>query len=212
MIKVAIVEDNQDLRNRMKDLMVKSEKLDCVLAVESIERFMKCQGSLGEVNIVLLDIGLPGVSGIKALPSIKALYPKAAIVILTVYKDPDKIFNALCMGASGYLLKNINFEQLEIHLVSLFEEGGAPLSPQVARRVLDYFHSSKLSFGKPKTKLTTKEFQVVRFLVDGLTYQQIAEQLGVTIDGIRFHIKNIYKKLQVKSKAQVIKKFINGDI
>lgn len=212
MIKVVIVEDNQDLRERMKHFMGKSEKMECVLAVDSIERFMKHHKNVAEINIVLLDIGLPGISGLKALPSIKSLYPEAAIVILTVYKDPDKIFNALCMGASGYLLKNINFNQLEEHLVSMFEEGGAPLSPQIARRVLDYFHTSKLSFGKQKTKLTAKEVQVVRFLVDGFTYQRIAEQLGISIDGVRFHIKNIYKKLQVKSKTQVIKKFINGDI
>lgn len=212
MINIAIIEDNIELRERLKKLMDQSDQLSCLIAVESVEQFFHVYTTKISLDILLLDIGLPGISGIKAIPSIKKKLPALEIVMLTVYKDADKIFNALCMGASGYLLKDINFDQLEKHLINIVEVGGAPLSPQIARRVLDYFQPKRLSFSKRPEKLTKKETQVVRFLVDGHTYQDIADRIGISLDGVRYHVKNIYKKLQVRTKTQVIKKFLNGDI
>ena len=212
MIKVNIIEDNNDLRERLKEMMAKSKMLDCILAVDSIERFMKYAPRNQTPDIILTDIGLQGISGIEGIPHLRKRYPEAEVIMLTVHNDPDKIFKAICAGATGYLLKDHSFEELERQLVSIKQKGGSALSPQVARRVLDYFQPNKKR--TPTTQeanLSAKEQQIVIFLVDGLSYQRIAELLGISIDGVRYHIKNIYKKLQVKSKAEVIKKFLGTD-
>ncbi len=210
-INVAIIEDNISLRDRLKELMDQSHSLNCSLAVESVEKFLRYYNNNSQVDILLLDIGLPGMSGIKGIHQIHKINPDLDIIILTVHKDPDKIFNAICAGAIGYLLKDLSFSELEEHIVTVKNKGGSVLSPKVARRVLSHFQSSTKITSKKKN-LTNKESQVVRFLVDGLSYQKVADQMGISLDGVRYHVKNIYKKLQVKSKAQVIKKYLEGNI
>jgi len=211
MIKVAIIEDNHDLRNRLKEFMGKSESMECISAVDSIEKFMKYYTSDRKPDIILTDIGLPGISGIEGIPHLRKLDASIEVIMLTVYQDPDKIFKAICAGATGYLLKDLSFGELETQLVSIREKGGSILSPQVARRVLDYFQPSSGNVQTKKDKLSDKEQKIVVFLVDGLSYQKIADHMGMSIDGIRYHIKNIYKKLQVTSKAEVIKKYLGKD-
>ena len=211
MVNVAIVEDNVNLRDRLKTLMGQSEQLNCLLSVESVEKFLRYYNESSKIDILLLDIGLPGVSGIKGIPHIHKIAPELDIIILTVHQDPDKIFNAICAGAMGYLLKDLSFTELEQHLISVKEKGGSVLSPKVARRVLRHFQNGKKTISG-KTSLTKKETQVVRFLVDGLSYQKVADEMGISIDGVRYHVKNIYTKLQVKSKSQVIKKYMEGSI
>lgn len=212
MVKVILIEDNADLRTRIATLMNSSDKLRCLITFDSVEAFLRRPKSKGIPDIILLDIGLPGISGIAGIPKIKQILPDVEIVILTVQNDPDKIFKAICAGASGYLLKDINFDFLETQLVAIHEKGGSALSPQVARRILSYFQKSKVKKNPIATKLKDKEFAIVRGLVDGLSYQDVAGIMEITIDGVRYHIKNIYKKLQVNSKAQVIKKYLDGDI
>ena len=213
MIKVAIIEDNHDLRERLKKLMSKSKVLDCILAVDSVERFMKYGSDQSSApNIILTDIGLPGVSGIEGIPHLRKLHPDAEVIMLTVHQDPDKIFKAICAGATGYLLKDHSFEELEKQLLQIREKGGSALSPQVARRVLDYFQPSSNKPSESKDAiLSEKEQRIVVFLVDGLSYQKISEHFDISLDGVRYHIKNIYKKLHVKSKAEVIKKYVGRD-
>jgi len=211
MIKVALVEDNTKLRDRLKELINQSEHLSCALAVDSVEKFLKYYNPSSEIDIVLLDIGLPGMSGIAGIPHIHKIAPDVDIVILTVHQDPYKIFNAICAGAIGYLLKDLSFAELENHIITVKEKGGSVLSPKIARRVLRHFQDGTKKI-PDKTQLTKKETQVVRFLVDGLSYQSVADEIGISIDGVRFHVKNIYKKLQVSSKAQVVKKYLEGGI
>ncbi len=211
MIKVAIIEDNHDLRDRLRDFMGKSKALECISAVDSIEKFMKYYTAERKPDIILTDIGLPGISGIEGIPHLRKLDTSMEVIMLTVYQDPDKIFKAICAGATGYLLKDLSFDELETQLVSIREKGGSILSPQVARRVLDYFQPSSGNVQTEKDKLSDKEQKIVVFLVDGLSYQKIADHMGMSIDGIRYHIKNIYKKLQVTSKAEVIKKYLGKD-
>ena len=184
-INVAIVEDNINLRDRLKELMDQSIHLNCSLAVGSVEKFLRYFNNNSSIDILLLDIGLPGMSGIKGIHQIHKLNPDLDIIILTVHKDPDKIFNAICAGAIGYLLKDLSFSELEKHIVTVKKKGGSVLSPKVARRVLSHFQSSKRIIFK-KDNLTKKESQVVRFLVDGLTYQKIADQMGISLDGVRY--------------------------
>lgn len=212
MINVIIIEDNSDLRERLEKLMNQSQKLYCIRTVESMETFLRMPHQLYQPHIILLDIGLPGVSGLEGIPTIKEIYPEADIVIFTVSNSPDKIFRAICAGAVGYLLKDINFDYLETNLVAIREKGGAALSPQIARRVLNYFQKGKIKKNPDSIKLKQREYIIVKSLVDGLSYEDIAQSLELTIDGVRYHIKNVYKKLQVNSKSQVIRKFMMGEL
>ena len=209
-IKVVIVEDNIRFRERLFYLMEGSTQLECIHVFSSVEDLLKNSFIEAKPDIVLLDIGLPGISGIDGVPKINKVLPKAEIVILTVFNNPDKIFAAICAGATGYLLKDINFSFLESQLIGIYEEGGSALSPQVARRVFNYFQKGQIRKNKKKTKLNSKEYLIIRGLVDGLSYQSIAEIMGISINGVRYHIKNIYKTLQVNSKAQAIKRYLDG--
>jgi DNA-binding NarL/FixJ family response regulator len=156
-----------------------------------------------------MDIGLPGMSGISGIKLIKERYPEINIVMLTIHNDTRRIFQSLCAGASGYLLKTTPFKDIMSSLRELYY-GGAPMSPQIARKVIDYFRP----VGKQKSEsaLTKKEQEIVLNLVDGLSYKMIADQQNISLETVRSHIKNIYSKLHVHCKADVIRKSLQGEI
>src|SRR5690606_1681956 len=158
-------------------------------------------------HVVISDIGLPGMSGIEGLKIIKQKFPKTEIVIFTVHDDSDSVFNSLCNGASGYLLKNMQIDQLK-DSINVVGNGGSPMSPGIARRVIDYFTPNK----KVKSPLSEREKEIVQGLVDGLSYKMIADKLNISIDTVRQHIRNIYRKLNVNCKAEVISKSFRGEI
>ena len=156
-----------------------------------------------------MDIGLPGMSGISGIKLIKAKYPEINIIMLTVYHDTHKIFQSLCAGASGYLLKNSPFSEIK-KAIKIVNAGGSSMSPQIARKVIEHFQTcEKINH---ESTLTDKEKEIVSCLVDGLSYKMIAAQEHISIETVRSHIKNIYKKLHVHSKAEVIKKSLTGEI
>jgi DNA-binding NarL/FixJ family response regulator len=158
-------------------------------------------------DVILLDIGLPGISGINGIKLIKEKYPEVNIIILTVYENEDKIFSALCEGASGYLIKTTPLNKVKDAILEVLA-GGAPMSPQIARKVVSHFNVNK----HIKSSLTAKEKEIVAGLVDGLSYKMIARSNEISIETVRFHIKNIYKKLHVNCKAEVITKSLRGEI
>jgi len=162
---------------------------------------------VAKLDVVLTDIGLPGKSGIEGIPEIKRRYPDVSVVILSVYIDSDRIFKALCAGAVGYLQKDTAMEEI-LECIQVISKGGAVMSPIIARRVVDYF-APKRSFSE---LLTAKEQQVIAAMVDGLSYKMIGVRLGIGIETVRQHIKNIYRKLQVNSKAEVIVKSLKGEL
>jgi DNA-binding NarL/FixJ family response regulator len=209
MIKLAIVEDIDEFRESINSYLEEQQEFKCVLSENSIESFLWKIKNSELPEIVLMDIELPGMSGIEGMKILKEKYPEVEILMLTVYADSRRIFEALCAGASGYLLKNSPFEELKSSILEL-HEGGAPMSPQIAREVIGYFKPKPLS--KKESVLTDKEKEVVIGLVDGLSYQQIADRLFISVETIRSHIKNIYKKLHVHSKAEVIKKSLKDEI
>jgi len=155
-------------------------------------------------DIVLVDIGLPGMSGIDGIRILKAEFPLLPSIMLTVYGDDDRIFNALCAGACGYLLKKTPAGQL---LVAIREavEGGSPMSPHVARRVVELFRQFR-SPVRPEHELTPHELRLLRLLIDGHSYKSAAAELRVTVNTIGFHIRHIYDKLQVHSKSEAVAK------
>jgi DNA-binding NarL/FixJ family response regulator len=156
-----------------------------------------------------MDIGLPGMSGISGIKLIKEKYPEIDILMLTVHNDPHKIFQSLCAGATGYLLKTTPLTEIKRFIEEL-SLGGAPMSPQIARRVIEYFQEGKEE--RKPSPLTEKEKEIVLDLVDGLSYKMIADKQSVSIDTVRTHIKHIYNKLHVHSKADVIRKSLQGEI
>ncbi len=152
---------------------------------------------------------MPGISGINGIKILKHDYPGINIIMLTVYNDSTRIFNSLCAGASGYLLKNTPLEEIKKAIEEL-DSGGAPMSPEIARKVIEYFNPKKTN--NYQSALTSKENEIVNLMVDGLSYKMIADRMGISIDTVRFHIKNIYRKLHVNSKGEVISKSLKGEI
>ena len=155
-------------------------------------------------DVALVDIGLPGISGIEGLPQLQAKYPGTALLMLTVYEDDERIFQALCAGAGGYLLKKTPAAKL---LESLGEMvgGGAPMSPEIARRVLRLFREVRPP-QRAHCDLTPHELRLLKLLVEGHNYQSAAGELGVSFSTINFHMQNIYGKLHVHSKSEAVAK------
>ncbi|MGE5804511.1 MAG: response regulator [Ignavibacteria bacterium] len=207
MINIALVEDDNELREHLRTYFDSQKEFKCSFSVDSAENLL-WHLKTSEPDIILMDIGLPGMSGIEAMKLVREKYPEVEIIMLTVYSDPQKIFDALCAGASGYLLKNAPFDELKASIIEL-KEGGAPMSPQIARKVINYFKPKK---EVKESVLSDKEKEVVIGLVDGLSYKQIGERLFISFETVRSHIKNIYKKLHVHSKAEIIRKSFRDEI
>ncbi|MBX2944536.1 MAG: response regulator transcription factor [Cyclobacteriaceae bacterium] len=208
MILVGIVEDDNQIRSLLQQYLDRQPGFSCLLVHSSVESFRKALSPENQPDVLLMDIGLPGMSGIDGMKLIKRDYPGIDIIMLTVYNDPDKIFQSLCAGATGYLLKNTPLEEIK-EGIELLTRGGSPMSPQIARKVIDFFNTEKKAVSSP---LSEKEKEIVIGLVDGLSYKLIADRMNISLETVRFHIKNIYRKLHVHSKAEVISKSLKGEI
>jgi DNA-binding NarL/FixJ family response regulator len=209
MLNVAIIEDDEDIREGIRKYLNMQTGFSCRLAEESVEAFLPQLHGDNIPHVVLMDIGLPGMSGIDGSKLIKKTHPGIDIIMLTIYHDSHKIFEALRAGASGYLLKNTPLVEIK-EAIEQLQAGGAPMSPQIARKVIEYFNpANKRELESP---LTAKEKEIVVGLVDGLSYKMIADRMSISVETVRFHIKNIYQKLHVHSKAEVITKSLRGEI
>lgn len=196
--RVMIVEDDQEIRNSFS------------LIVNSSQRFMvvgaygNCEEAISSLNkdkpeIVLMDIELPGINGIKGTQVIKEKSPSTEVIMVTVYEDSELVFEALKAGASGYITKSANY----MELLSALEEiirGGAPMSSRIARMVIDNHHIN------PNSPLTKRETTILQLISEGKTYTQISEELFISKETAKTHIKNIYSKLQVNSKSEALAK------
>jgi len=209
MINVAIIEDDEEIREGIQKYLNRQPGFSCRIAEESVEAFLAHGEEVFWPEVMLMDIGLPGMSGIDGIKLIKQQNPELDIVMLTVYHDSHKIFEALRAGASGYLLKNTPLAEIK-EAIEQLNAGGAPMSPQIARKVIEHFNPSNKP--EPQSPLTAKEKELVVGLVDGLSYKLIAERMSISVETVRFHIKNIYQKLHVHSKAEVITKSLRGEI
>ena len=208
MISIAIVEDIKDIREPLVQFLSSQPNILCEVVAESIEEFQDKAKKALPIDVVLLDIGLPGISGLGAISLLMDEYPNMNIIMLTVFDDAEKIFQALQSGAVGYLVKNTPLNKIYEAIIDTFE-GGTPLSPEIARKVIRFFEKSKT---KIKSPLTNKEKQIVAAMVDGQSFKMIAASLGNTLHTIKSHAKNIYKKVHANSKAEVISKSMRGEI
>lgn len=207
-IHVAIFEDNVSLLESLKFLISATDGFVVCGSFTNTEQLLeKIENTLADV--ILMDIELPGINGIEATALIKQKFPDIQILIQTVFEDDEKVFSALCAGASGYLLKNTSPAKV-LEAIKEVYEGGAPMSPSIAKKVIESFHPNKpeTTLQREFSKLTEKENEVLHYLVKGLSYKLIADKMGLSHGTIHSHLKNIYKKLHVNSMTEAIIKAI----
>jgi DNA-binding NarL/FixJ family response regulator len=209
MITVGIIEDDAQIRSGIQAYLNNQPNLSCEQVYHSMELALADFKDWSIPNVLIIDLGLPGMSGIEGMKILKERYPDCDLVVFSVFNDYKKIFDSLCAGATGYLLKNTPFEEIKEGIESL-AKGGSPMSPQIARKVIDFFKPQQKL--KKISPLSDKEKEIVVGLVDGLSYKLIADRLSISIETVRFHIKNIYRKLHVHGKAEVISKSLRGEI
>jgi len=202
-IKVAIIEDRREIRESLSMLISGTAGFACVAAYQSMEEALPRIGSKLP-DVVLTDIGLPGMDGIEGIKILKQKYPNLLLVMLSVYEDDERIFDALCAGACGYLLKKTPPARL-LESVREAAQGGSPISPEVARRVITLFRDIRPP-ERAEYDLTPHEKRLLKMLVEGHNYKTAALELNVSINTISFHMRHIYEKLQVHSKSEAVAK------
>lgn len=204
-----LVEDNVQYRKSLAGLISSTEGMICPQTFGTCEDAIDVLLKESPPEVILLDIGLPGMSGIKGIEKFKEISPSTLIVILTVYDDSDKVFDALCAGASGYLLKDSPPEKI-IDSIKEVLAGGAPMNMKIAHKVLELF----AQFKKKKTDygLTDREKEILHHTVAGLTKQQIADKLFLSFHTVNTHLKNIYTKLHVNTLSGAVSKVYKENI
>ena len=218
MTYIAIVDDKYAIRNALTSRFDDSENFEVLFSAENGEAFlnkmMEARKSIVP-DIVLMDIDMPIMNGIEAISKAKEIYPHTKYLVLTIFDDDDKIFDAIKAGANGYLLKDEPVEKIIEAIRTVLDDDGAPMSPSIARKTLELLANAGSYSTKNKNSedesynLTEKEKEVLKYLVEALEYKEIAELTNTSPNTIRNHISNIYKKLHVNSKAQAIRLAIN---
>jgi DNA-binding NarL/FixJ family response regulator len=209
-IKVAIFEDNAALREMLFQIINLTEGLSCTGAYpDAMDLEFKIRRSQPE--IVLMDIDMPGISGIEAVRIIREKFPEVQVMMQTVFEDDEKVFASVCAGATGYLLKNSLSEQI-ISAIKELKNGGAPMSPGIAKKVIHRFQEQNPYIKSEEYKLSDREKEVLTCLMKGMSYKMIAVACFISIDTVKFHIKNIYEKLHVNSKSEAVIKAMKNRI
>lgn len=207
MIKVSIVEDNNTIREGLAALIRGTDNYDCVGAYVDCETFLEEMDSI-DCDIVLMDIGLPGMNGIEGVKKAKEIDPDINILMLTIYEENNVVFEALCAGACGYLVKKTPPIRL-LEAIKDAHEGGSPMSSHIARQVINVFQQNANTKGTDDSyNLSDREKDVLKLLADGNNYQQIADSLFISVDTVRHHIRNVYKTLHVHSQSEAVAKAI----
>jgi len=206
-IRVAIIEDERDIRESLSVLVNGTPGYSCTGSYRTMEEALD-RIALQLPDIVLSDIGLPGRSGIEGVKLLKERHPQLLVLMLTVYDDDERIFEAMCAGACGYLLKKTPPARL---LESLKEavQGGAPMSPEVARRVVALFREIRPP-DRADYQLTPHETRLLKLFVEGHNYKTAAVELGVSVNTVNFHVRHIYEKLQVHSRSEAVAKALRN--
>lgn len=206
-IRVILIEDLREVREGLAMLISGTDGFECIGRFRSVEEAL-AKGGSEKPNVVLTDIGLPGMDGIEGITVLSEKMPGVPFLVLTVYNDDERIFAALCAGACGYLLKNTPPTRL-LESISEVAAGGAPMSPEIARRVISLFRNFAPT-EKSDCHLTPQERELLKLLVEGHSYKTAANYLGISYHTASFHIRNVYQKLQVHSKSEAVAKAIHG--
>jgi len=204
MIKVGIVEDNKTLRDGFETLINAESDMECICTSMTVGEALQ-EIPRAKPDVVLMDIQLPDGTGIECTAKIKEQLPKVQIVVVTVYEDSVRIFQALQAGACGYLLKRANPDRI-IEAIREAQEGGVPMTPEIARKVIGQFRT-QAETASTVNNLTPRETEVLQFVMHGLANKEIADRMGVTVAAIKFHLQHIYEKLHVHSRTEAVIKF-----
>lgn len=207
-IKVTIIEDHQEFRNSIVYILKSTEGFECTGDFYSVEDALK---RLKQTEVILLDIKLPGISGIEGIQKLKNMLPDVKIIMLTVFDDNNNIFEAILRGADGYLLKKTQPIRI-LEAIRDASEGGSPMTPYIAKKVLDLFKKRVASDAEIKSPLSEREREILSLIVIGLNNQEISERLFISIQTVRNHIRHIYEKLHVHSKTQAVIKALQAKI
>ena len=209
-IRVTIFDDNKNLLESLNQLIKGTPGFECVGA------FPNCNELLDDIkkskpDVALMDIEMPGISGIEAVHLIKAEFPRVKILMETVFEEDEKVFAAICNGAEGYILKNTPPAEI-LKAIQEVYEGGSPMTPSIASKVLKMFRSQSAKPIDDSFSLTGREKEILSLLVKGMSYKMVASTCFISIDTVNDHVRNIYKKLQVHSKTEAVAKAIRGKI
>ncbi len=204
--KILVYDDNEALRDSMKLLLEEEADSEMLVLMPNAETVESDIRKL-QPDVVLMDIDMPGVNGVEAVRRIRKVNDALPVIMLTVFDDNENIFNAICAGATGYILKRYASEEIPGAIKTVLN-GGAPMTGSVARKVLAMLPQAK-NTEQEKTDLSEKETAILQFLVNGYSYKMIAAELKVSIDTVRFHIKKIYDKLHVHSATEAVSKALN---
>lgn len=208
-IKISVIEDLKDIAIELKNLLNEYEDLSCTQVYHNAEDAITFLPQ-NPADVVIVDIGLPGASGIQAIITLKEMMPNAQFCMFTVFEDDAKIFQSIQAGAKGYILKNESSHKI-IEAVRELYNGGSPMSSNIARKVIDSFTAdrSKDASSTHQLPLTDREYELLTKLAEGLLYKEIAEKLGITIGTVKQHIHKIYHKLQVNNRTEAINRYLN---
>jgi DNA-binding NarL/FixJ family response regulator len=201
---VVLVEDDFRLQQQLIEILSHPEDIECLYAVSSAEEALKIIPSQPP-DVILMDINLPGKSGVDCIPELKRKLPQVEIVMLTAYEEEDNIFRALKAGASGYLIKSSTPDEI-FDAIRDVQSGGAPFSSHIARKVVQYFRVEK-QIADENEKLSSREREVLDLLAGGFIYKEVADQLDITVETVRTYVKRICVKLHVRSKVEAIIKY-----
>lgn len=209
-IRVCIFEDNSALRNSLSVLIRSDSELEFAGAFPNA---IKLADDIKETkpDVILMDIGMPGISGIEAVKIVHKNFPEIKVVMQTVFDDDDKVFHSVCAGAVGYLLKKTAPLQF-LEAIKEAAAGGAPMTPSIAVKVLQLFRTHHAPATKSEVDLSAREKEILSSLTNGSSYKMIAAELSISIDTVRFHIKNIYEKLHVHSMTEAVAKALRDKL
>jgi DNA-binding NarL/FixJ family response regulator len=206
-VRVGIVEDRAPVREGLATLIGSSPGFAVAGAWESAEAMLEAVVRRAP-DVLLMDIGLPGMDGIEAARQVRAHHAGVQVMMLTVYEDDTRVFESLRAGANGYVLKTTPPGEL-LDAIRSLQAGGSPMSSRIARRVVDYFHRPPPAVD-PAAELTPREREILELLVQGFRYREIGARLGISLDTVRTHIRHIYEKLQVRSRTEATAKYLRG--
>ncbi|MFN3939176.1 MAG: response regulator [Chitinophagales bacterium] len=209
-IRVTIFDDNATRRDGLQLLLDNSPGFFCAGTFEDCTHLIDDLIAT-KPDVVLMDIDMPGINGIEAVKVIKEFFPELPVMMQTVFDHDEKVFQSILAGATGYLLKKATPVKL-LEAIKEIAEGGAPMTPEIALKVLHFFNSPDTINKKSEVLLTAKEVEILKALVDGLSYKMIAEKAQLSYHTVNFHIRNIYKKLHVHSVSEAVAKAIKEQI
>ena len=210
MIKVAIFEDNRSLREGLTAMIGGTPGFECVGAFPNCNNLLK-NISQARPDVILMDIEMPGINGIEGVALIKEEFPEIKVLMETIFDDDEKIFDSICAGAEGYILKHTSPAEI-LEAIQEIHDGGSPMTPSIANRVLKMVRQRPQITNQESFDLTDREKEILTCLVKGMSYKMVADTCFISIETVNVHIKNIYRKLQVHSKSEAVAKAIKGRI